>query len=262
MSKQALLNVNLLAARKGAAELEFAVKKVHSLDSSRGGPEGYVKAIENRVEKIVLEEINKFQNEDNFLSTLSQQTNNSNVTWILKPIDGVSNFINGYPHFSLTLCSKIDDEIVTAVIIDPIRREEFSAYSGGSADLNNNKIRASKQTGLDGAIISFVKPNSKTPHFDFDSSYKELANQKLDVRQSGCLSLDLAYIGSGRLDAIWSSDTNIIDMAAGSLIAQEGGSLVSNFEGDPKYINGSNIIAASPKVYKSVLKSIKPYYKK
>ena len=46
MSKQALLNINLLAARKGAAELEFAVKKVHSLDSSKGTPDGYIKAIE------------------------------------------------------------------------------------------------------------------------------------------------------------------------------------------------------------------------
>ena len=60
MSKQALLNVNQLAARKGAAELEFAVKKVHSLDDSKGGPDGYLKAIERRVEDIVFEEIQKF----------------------------------------------------------------------------------------------------------------------------------------------------------------------------------------------------------
>ena len=61
MSKQALLNINLLAARKGAAELEFAVKKVHSLDSSKGTPDGYIKAIEKRVEELVFEEVMKFQ---------------------------------------------------------------------------------------------------------------------------------------------------------------------------------------------------------
>ena len=69
MSKQALLNINILAAQKGAAELEFAVKKVHSLDSSKG-PEGYVLAIERRVEDLVMEEVQKFQTEDNFLSCL------------------------------------------------------------------------------------------------------------------------------------------------------------------------------------------------
>ena len=69
MSKQALLNVNQLAARKAAAELEFAVKKVHSLDASKGGPDGYLKAIERRVEDIVFEEIEKFFQEDNYIST-------------------------------------------------------------------------------------------------------------------------------------------------------------------------------------------------
>ena len=258
MSKQALLNINLLAARKGAAELEFAVKKVHSLDSSKGTPDGYIKAIEKRVEELVFDEVMKFQNEDNFLSIHKGHIeNNSNVTWVLKPIDGVENFINGYPHFSISLCSMIDREIITAVVIDPIRREEFSASLGGGADLNNNKIRASKQNTLEDSMLSFKKSN-KNNEFNFDKAYKELANQKLNMRESGCLSLDLSYVGAGRLDGVWGYDVSLIDFAAGSLIAQEGGALASNFNGDPKFIMENNIISATSKIYKSILKSIKP----
>ena len=258
MSKQALLNINLLAARKGAAELEFAVKKVHSLDSSKGTPDGYIKAIEKRVEELVFDEVMKFQNEDNFLSIHKGHIeNNSNVTWVLKPIDGVENFINGYPHFSISLCSMIDREIITAVVIDPIRREEFSASLGGGADLNNNKIRASKQNTLEDSMLSFKKSN-KNNEFNFDKAYKELANQKLNMRESGCLSLDLSYVGAGRLDGVWGYDVSLIDFAAGGLIAQEGGALASNFKGDPKFIMENNIISATSKVYKSILKSIKP----
>ena len=258
MSKQALLNINLLAARKGAAELEFAVKKVHSLDSSKGTPDGYIKAIEKRVEELVFEEVMKFQNEDNFLSIHKGHVeNNSNVTWVLKPIDGVENFINGYPHFSISLCSMIDREIITAVVIDPIRREEFSASLGGGADLNNNKIRASKQNTLEDSMLSFKKSN-KNNEFNFDKAYKELANQKLNMRESGCLSLDLSYVGAGRLDGVWGYDVSLIDFAAGGLIAQEGGALASNFKGDPKFIMENNIISATSKIYKSILKSIKP----
>ena len=259
MSKEALLNVNQLAARKGAAELEFAVKKVHSLDASKGGPDGYLKAIERRVEDLVFEEIQKFYQEDNFLSSHQGHIiNNSNVTWVLKPIDGVENFINGYPHFALSLCSMIDNVVISAVIIDPIRREEFSAYSGGGANLNNNKIRASKQNGFDDAVLSFTKSN-KSNEYDFDKTYKELANQNLNMRESGCLSLDLVYVGTGRIDGTWAYDLNLIDIASGSLIAQEGGALVSDFKGDPKFLDGNNIISASSKIYKSVLKSVKPY---
>ena len=258
MSKQALLNINLLAARKGAAELEFAVKKVHSLDSSKGTPDGYIKAIEKRVEELVFDEVMKFQNEDNFLSIHKGHVeNNSNVTWVLKPIDGVENFINGYPHFSISLCSMIDREIITAVVIDPIRREEFSASLGGGADLNNNKIRASKQNTLEDSMLSFKKSN-KNNEFNFDKAYKELANQKLNMRESGCLSLDLSYVGAGRLDGVWGYDVSLIDFAAGGLIAQEGGALASNFNGDPKFVMENNIISATSKIYKSILKSIKP----
>ena len=264
MSKQALLNVSQLAANKGAAELEFAVKKVHSLETSKGGPDGYVKAIEKRVEKIVFEEICKFNPEDNLISKhIGHQINNSNVTWILKPIDGIENFINGYPHFSISLCSIIDNEVVSAVVIDPIRREEFSACKGGGANLNNNRIRASKQQGLEDAMLSFTKPLKQTKDikYEFGKSYKELANQNLNMRESGCLSLDLSYIGTGRIDGIWSYDVEVTDFAAGSLIAQEGGALVSDFNGDPKFIKGNNIICASAKIYKSILKSVKPYFK-
>ncbi len=258
MSKQALLNINLLAARKGAAELEFAVKKVHSLDSSKGTPDGYIKAIEKRVEELVFDEVMKFQNEDNFLSIHKGHIiNNSNVTWVLKPIDGVENFINGYPHFSISLCSMIDREIITAVVIDPIRREEFSASLGGGADLSNNKIRASKQNTLEDSMLSFKKSN-KNNEFNFDKAYKELANQKLNMRESGCLSLDLSYVGAGRLDGVWGYDVSLIDFAAGGLIAQEGGALASNFKGDPKFLMENNIVSATSKIYKSILKSINP----
>ena len=260
MSKQALLNVNQLAARKGAAELEFAVKKVHSLDASKGGPEGYLKAIERRVEDLVFEEIQKFHSEDNFLSTQAGHViNNSNLTWVLKPIDGRKNFIKGYPHFALSLCSMIDDVVTSAVIIDPVRREEFSAYSGGGANLNNNKIRSSKQNSLNDAMLSFKKSTDDS-NYEFNKTHKELVNQKLSMRESGCLSLDLVYVGAGRLDGNWAHDISLIDMAAGSLIAQEGGALVSNFSGNPKFLKGNNIISSTAKIYKSVLKSIKPYH--
>jgi len=263
MSKQALLNVNQMAARKAAAELEFAVKKVHSLDKSKGGPEGYLKAIERRVEDIVLEEIKKFYPDDNFISTqLGSEVNNSNITWILKPIDGASNFLNGLPHFSLSLCSLVDNIPTTAVIIDPIRREEFSVHKGISPNLNNNKMRSSKQQSLEDSMLSFFRPSDKKNHgYDFEKSYKELSNQNLEIRQSGCLSLDLTYIASGRLDGMWAYGLDIIDIAAGTLIVEESGALVSNFNGDPKYLDGNNIICATSKVYKSILKSIKPYFK-
>ena len=116
------------------------------------------------------------------------------------------------------------------------------------------------QNNLEESMLSYAKSFSDED-YEFEKSYKELAGQNLYMRESGCLSLDLAYVGTGRLDGFWAFDTSLIDIAAGSLIAQEGGALVSNFNGDPKFITGNNIVSATPKIYKSVLKSIKPYFK-
>ena len=264
MSIPALLNVNQLAARKGAHELEFAVKKVHSLDASKGGPEGYLEAIIRRVEDMVIEEIRRFYPEDNFLgSHAGSEINNSNITWVLKAIDGEVNFINGYPHFALSLCSLIDKVPTTAVIIDPIRREEFSASKGSGSDLNNGKIRVSKQQGLKDSMLAYstTKEAPKEYVYDFNQTYKELANQDLAIRNSGSIALDLAYIATGRLDGIWANGVKLWDVAAGLLIAQESGALISNFNGDPKYLDGDHFVCSTPKVYKSILKSVKPYFK-
>lgn len=264
MSIQALLNVNQIAARKGASELEFAVKKVHNLDTSKGGPDGYLKAIIKRVEGIVIDEIRKFYPEDNFLGADSgSEINNSNITWVLKAIDGETNFINGYPHFALSLCSLVDEVPTTAVIIDPIRREEFCASKGSGATLNNGKIRVSKQQGLQDSMLTYstTKEALKEYIYDFNKTYKELTNQDLAIRNSGSIALDLAYISTGRLDGMWAHGVKLWDVAAGLLIAQESGALVSNFNGDPKYLNGDHFVCSSPKVYKSILKSVKPHFK-
>ena len=148
------------------------------------------------------------------------------------------------------------------MIIDPLRREEFSASKGSGADLNNGKIRVSKQQGLSGSLISFFRNREETSDYsyDFDKTYKEIANQDLSMRISGSVALDLAYISAGRLDGIWANGVALWDVAAGLLIAQESGALISNFNGDPKYLDGDHFICSSPKVYKSILKSVKPYY--
>jgi len=162
----------------------------------------------------------------------------------------------------LSLCSLVDEVPTTAVIIDPLRREEFSASKGSGADLNNGKIRVSKQQGLSGSLISFFRNREETADYsyDFDKTYKEIANQDLSMRVSGSIALDLAYISAGRLDGIWANGVALWDVAAGLLIAQESGALISNFNGDPKYLDGDHFICSSPKVYKSILKSVKPYF--
>ena len=122
----------------------------------------------------------------------------------------------------------------------------------------------SKQNGLNDSMLGYStsKITNKEYKYDFNQTYKELANQNLSIRNSGSIALDLAYIATGRLDGMWAHGVKLWDVAAGLLIAQESGALISNFKGDPKYLDADHFVCSTPKVYKSILKSVKPYFKK
>ena len=158
----------------------------------------------------------------------------------------------------------MDEKPVTAVVIDPIRREEFSAQTGAGATLDNGSIRVSKQQGIVGSMLSFATSSVSSPGYgyEFSKSYKELFNQDLEMRNSGSVAWDLWYLGTGRLDGYWAHGGELWDVAAGLLIARESGALISDFNGDPKYLDGDHFIYATPKCYKAILKSVKPYFEK
>ena len=260
MSQPALLNVALIATRIGASEIEFGVKKVHSLQIQKKGPTDYVTEMDQKIESKVFAEIKKYYPEHNFLGEeFGHEINNSNTTWILDPIDGTTNFIHGYPHYCISLACKVDDKLEHAVIIDPARREEFTASKGKGAQLNGERIRASIRPNLKDALIANSSHSTPEKSYKFKNieTFRELYKHGLTIRRSGSSALDIAYVAAGRLDAFWGNGMGIWDFAAGILIASESGALVSDFTGNPDCLDGDHILCAAPKCYKQMFKSIK-----
>ena len=169
--------------------------------------------------------------------------------------------MHGIPHFAISIALEKNDEIISGIIFDPIKNEIFYAEKGRGSYLNNKRIRVSSRRNFDEIIGLYGCPPFKKVEKNkiFDQIKKaSLSIHKL--RNYGSASLDFAYVGTGRLDGLWAFDISNIDFASGALIAQEGGALLSNFNGDPKYLDENNVICSTSKVYKSVLKSVKPYY--
>ena len=226
MNQPALLNIGLMAARKGAVELEFAVKKLHKLKVEKKGSTDYVTEVDRRVEQIIFEDIKSYYPEHNFLGEESgEEINNSNVTWILDPIDGTTNFINGFPHYCISLCASVDGVPTHGVIIDPTRREEFSASKGKGAQLNGERIRVSDQKNLTDALLSCSSRSTPEQNYKYNllGTFMELYKNEITIRRTGCSALDLAYIGAGRLDGFWGNGLKPWDVAAGIVIAEEAG---------------------------------------
>ena len=260
MNQPALLNIGLMAARKGAVELEFAVKKLHKLKVEKKGSTDYVTEVDRRVEQIIFEDIKSYYPEHNFLGEESgEEINNSNVTWILDPIDGTTNFINGFPHYCISLCASVDGVPTHGVIIDPTRREEFSASKGKGAQLNGERIRVSDQKNLTDALLSCSSRSTPEQNYKYNllGTFMELYKNEITIRRTGCTALDLAYIAAGRLDGFWGNGLKPWDVAAGIVIAEEAGALLSDFHGNPKYHGSENIVCCSPKCFKPILQAVK-----
>jgi myo-inositol-1(or 4)-monophosphatase len=179
----------------------------------------------------------------------------SDHQWIIDPIDGSLNFTHGFPHFSTAIALTIAGKVELAVIYDPLSHDLFTASRGRGAQLNSKRIRVTKQHDLGNTLLATGVQRTRsadqlTRHMN---SINTLLPICADVRRSGCTSLDLAYVASGRLDGFWEEDLPLWNIAAGSLMVLEAGGLVSDFNGTENYLANGNIIASNPKLFKQLI---------
>ena len=218
--------------------------EVENLQVSKKGPRDFVTKTDKRAEKILIEELEKARKNYSFITEESGIINNSNKDcfWIIDPIDGTTNFLHGIPHFAISVALKVNGEIKSGIIFDPIKNEMFYAERNSGSFFNNRRIRVSKKIDLDECLFA---SNHEGVNHVFPN---------LNMRYSGCAALDLAYVGSGRLDGFFHNKINIWDIAAGVLIVEEAGGKVNNLNG---YNDESiNVRASNANIYKKMLENL------
>jgi len=146
------------------------------------------------------------------------------------------------------------------VIYDPVKQELFTAVRGGGATLNNRRIRVTPQKGLTGALLGTGIPFKDQSYLDaYLGMLKSLLKDAAGIRRAGSAALDLAYVAAGRLDGFWEIGLQQWDMAAGVLLIQEAGGLVSDVEGEDRYFEKGTIVCANPKLHGPMLDLIRPH---
>jgi myo-inositol-1(or 4)-monophosphatase len=196
--------------------------------------------------------------EESGFSASGSESESDEYTWIIDPLDGTTNFIHGFPHYCVSIALKYKSRVEHAVIFDPVRKECFSASRGAGAQLNGVRIRVSKESNIDKALLGTGFPFRNKKYTDeYFETFKALFRQSACVRRAGAVALDLAYIACGRLEGFWDFGLKPWDIAAGSLLVKEAGGLVSNCQGEENFLDSGNIIAANPKIFKPILQALK-----
>ena len=161
------------------------------------------------------------------------------------------------PQYAVSIALAKAGQVEQAVVFDPNRNELFTASKGAGAFLNERRIRVSRRTKLQDALIGTGFPYRMFDQIDtYLAIFKELAQKTAGQRRPGAAALDLCYVACGRYDGFWELGLSPWDMAAGSLLISEAGGLVSDLRGDANYLDTGNIVAGTPKVFAPLLKIV------
>jgi myo-inositol-1(or 4)-monophosphatase len=165
--------------------------------------------------------------------------------WVVDPLDGTTNYVHQMPHYCVSVALLQRGRPIVGVVLDPVHQECFTAARGRGARLNGRAIRASSVRDLSQALAaaSFsAKVQTGSP--EIDQFVAALLNCQA-VRRTGSAALNLCYLAAGRFDAFWAMSTKVWDIAAGVLIVEEAGGVVTRLDGGPLDMNGPHPVASA-----------------
>lgn len=177
--------------------------------------------------------------------------------WIIDPLDGTTNYAHGYPCFCVTIALEHEGEIVVGVTFDPTRNELFAAERGHGASLDGKPIRVSSTEKLGDSLLVTGFPYDFKQKPNFARHLNEFLFHSRGVRRDGSAAIDLAYVACGRFDGFWEEGLNPWDIAAGKLLIEEAGGVLSYYDGSELSIYKPPICASNGAIHAQMLQILK-----
>jgi myo-inositol-1(or 4)-monophosphatase len=178
--------------------------------------------------------------------------------WIVDPIDGTNNYVQGIPGFTVSIALACSGELRVGVIYDPCRDDVFWAEKGKGAFLNGERIHVSEIGTLGQSVVATGFPSNTKMRTAVMDSLQGIAPQCRTIRSLGSAALHLAYVASGKLGAFWEYGLNAWDIAAGVLIIEEAGGTVSDTLGNPYSLTVKHVVGTNGRIHDAMMKSLKP----
>jgi myo-inositol-1(or 4)-monophosphatase len=255
-----LLNIAIRAARNAGNIIMRALPHIEHLQIEEKGKNDYVSEVDKLAEQEIINTIKKAYPDHAILAEESGSAGDSDTVWIIDPLDGTANFLHGFPQYAVSIAVVVKGKIEHGVVYDPRRDELFSASRGQGAQLNDQRIRVTNQRHLDGSLVAtgfpFRFPAIQEAYF---KSFHAVFDKVSDIRRPGAASLDLAYVAAGRVDAYWELALSSWDVAAGMLLVEEAGGIVSDCEGNDTSLQSGNILVGNVHMHKQLLETVQPY---
>jgi len=254
-----LLTIAVQAARRAGEVIARSIPRLEGIEIASKGRHDYVTEVDRAAEAEIIAIIRRHYPEHAILAEESGASGDNEVQWIIDPLDGTTNFVHGFPVFAVSIAAQVRGRLEVAAIYDPLRLELFTATRGAGAQLENHKIRVSRQRTLEGALLATGFPFHAQVDLDsYLAMLRTIMPLVAGVRRPGAAALDLAYVAAGRVDGFWEMGLKPWDTAAGALLIQEAGGHISALDGTA-YQHGGDVLAGAPRVHAAMLAAFTPY---
>jgi myo-inositol-1(or 4)-monophosphatase len=258
-----MLNIAIKAARSAGAIINRASLDLDLLKIDTKSPNDFVTEVDRAAEAAVIETLLGAYPGHGIFAEESGRTHgarDSEYVWIIDPLDGTTNFIHGFPVYSVSIALAVRGQVQQAVVYDPNRNDLFYASKGRGAFLNDKRLRVSRRVKMADTLIGTGFPFRKGDNFKRYLQMFEVVMQNCaGLRRPGSAALDLCYVAAGYTDGFFETGLSPWDIAAGSLVITEAGGLIGNFTGDADFLYQREVVAGNPKIYAQLVKLLSPY---
>ncbi len=258
-----MLTTAVKAARRAATVINRGARDLDLLTVSVKGPKDFVSEIDKAAEAAIVDTLLKTYPDHAILAeegTAKGANAEAEYVWIIDPLDGTTNFLHGLPQYCVSIALAHRGVVTHGTILDPVRGDLFTASRGRGAYLNDRRIRVSKRQHLRDSLVGTGFPFRDGSNLDtYLEMMRAMTMATAGLRRPGAAALDLAYVAAGYYDGFFEIGLNAWDVAAGSLLVLEAGGLIGDLVGNDDYLHSGQVIAANPKVFAQILKTLEPF---
>ncbi len=258
LSYQELVDTATVAARAGAEVLRRYFRS-SDLEVSNKGRHDLVSQADYESEEQIVATIRRRYPDHRILAEEGgASAGDSEFEWLIDPLDGTANFVHGLPVFCISIACRHRRQVVAATVLEPIGDNLFSAARGSGARWNGREMRVSSRRGLDEAFLATGFPFRARGALDaYLDIFRDVFLEVSSVRRCGAAALDLAYTAAGVYDGFFEFRLSPWDFAAGALLIEESGGLVTDLDGGDGYFTGGSLVAGPPGLHAELLRVVR-----
>ena len=251
-----LVNIAVSAARAAGNLIMRNLDRVDQLQITRKARNDFVSEVDRNAEREIIAIIRRAYPQHAILGEEGGADGEHEVRWIIDPLDGTTNFLHRLPHFAVSIGVQVKGRLEHGVIYAPCTQDLYCASRGSGAQLNNRRIRVSGTIDMNSALIGTGVPIRAANLDAYLPMLRHVVETTAGIRRAGSAALDLAYVAAGRLDAFWELNLKPWDIAAGLVLVQEAGGMVSEIYGNGDPLASGHVLAATPKLHQPLAEAL------